>query len=296
MNGCMTIKKSFLLFIMVQLLAIFCHFGQASAIEKGPNYAEMFQRKSASADSLIATAERMSSNRETGEHSELIEKAKEAKKIAFDDRDNGKMPDAITSLEASISHAVRAISMLSKKQSIRDSAISEREKSTKDKKHNGEMATFDRKMNETTTFIGVAQRIASKTDHPEVHSLIKASEEKKNEASKASNNGDIEKGIVLLSESYALAVQAVKTMREGQVIIRKPVFASINEEFAYEKEGNDYSRIMASRLSNPAKSLDEADKLRKSADDSAGKGNIPQALEMIRRSTALYMKMLEHTK
>lgn len=108
---------------------------------------------------------------------------------------------------------------------------------------------------------------------------------------------DIDGARVQLDKAYLAAKLAVEKMRQGDTLVRSLKFNSQGEEYRYELDRNDTHQMLVKLLTREklksenqdnalAKSVDEATRLRKSAEDLAGRGDYDSAIRMLEQSTS----------
>lgn len=116
------------------------------------------------------------------------------------------------------------------------------------------------------------------------------------EANVLLSQDSIDEGRALLDETYVVTKMAVEEIRGGETLVRSLNFASKEEEYAYELDRNKthfmlVRVLLVEKLQQPRIEkqvqplLEEAESLRKQAEQQAGKGGFEEAVTTLEEST-----------
>lgn len=187
---------------------------------------------------------------------------------------------------------------LNGKESKREKAIREQEKETAERRKDLYKKMIEQKTFEAETFIALAKRLSGEEDNPDARELTKRAVEKKEAAILYAAKNEYESALKNLKESYSLAVQAVKKMRQDKVVTHRAIFESIEEEFDYEKDRNEsYLRVASQFIkdweSKAGKLLKEAKAMREKAEEASRQGRYVEAMESMKASTNLIEEAID---
>lgn len=188
--------------------------------------------------------------------------------------------------------------LTNKEESKREMAIKEREKGEAERREALYKEMIKQKTSEAETFIEVAERLIKEEGNPEAIELLKAAKEEKHAGLQFAIKNEYEKALKSLKESYTLAVQAVKNIRQDKTVTHKIIFETPRDEFVYEKDKNDtYLRLSSQFIKdggNEVKKLfEEAKMKREKAEDAYRQEKYAEAAESIKGSCILLEKALE---
>lgn len=188
--------------------------------------------------------------------------------------------------------------LTNKEESKRERALKEQEKGEAKRKETLYKEMIKQKTSEAETFIEVAERLTKEEDNPEARELLKAAKEEKHAGLQFAIKNEYEKALKSLKESYSLAVQAVKSIRQDKVVTHKKIFETPKDEFVYEKDKNDaYLRLSSPFIKdggNEVKKLfEEAKMKREKAEDAYRQEKYVEAVENMKISCNLLESALE---
>lgn len=188
--------------------------------------------------------------------------------------------------------------IINKGESKRERAIKEQEKEGAERRETLYKKMVVQKTSEAETFIEVAERLIKEEDNSEARELLKAAKEEKHAGVQFAMKNEYEKALKNLKESYSLAVQAVKSIRQDKAVTHKIIFENAKDEFAYEKDKNEiYLRLSSQFIKdggNDVKKLfEEAKMKREKAEAAYRKERYTEAAENMTMSCDLLEKVLE---
>ena len=163
---------------------------------------------------------------------------------------------------------------------------------------------YERRRNAVTTFLAAFERVSGDKDvSAATRSHIAEIKSMTVEADGLAKDGKLEEANKLLKDAYLAARGDIRELREGKTLTRTLDFKSAEEEYSYERDRND-SHFMLLRFAltekNPPKSRltrieslrDQAQGLRDKADNQAGSGDAPTAIDTILQSTETLLKAI----
>lgn len=185
-----------------------------------------------------------------------------------------------------------------KEESKRERAIKERDKEKAERREALYKNMIKQKTSEAETFIEVAERLIKEEDNPEARELLKAAKEEKHAGLQFAVKNEYEKALKSLKESYALAVQAVKSIRQDKTVTHKIIFETPKDEYAYEKDKNDTYLRLSSQVVNDggneaSKLFKESRMKREKAEDAYRREKYVEAVEKMKESCNLLENALE---
>ena len=188
--------------------------------------------------------------------------------------------------------------LTNKEESKREMAIKEQEKERAERRETLYKEMVKQKTSEAETFIEVAERLVKEEDNPDARELLKAAKEEKHAGLQFAMKNEYEKALKSLKESYSLAVQAVKSIRQDKTVTHQKIFGTPRDEFAYEKDKNDiYLRLSSQFIGedgNEVRKLFEESKMkREKAEDAYHKEKYVEAVENMKESCDLLESALE---
>lgn len=188
--------------------------------------------------------------------------------------------------------------LTNKEESKRERAIREQENGEAKRREALYKEMIKQKTSEAETFIEVAERLIKEEGNPDAGELLKAAKEQKHAGLEFALKKEYEKALKSLKESYLLAVQAVKSIRQDKTVTHKIIFETPKDEFAYEKDKNEiylklYSQIIYDGNDEVKRLFDEAKKRREKAEDAYHKEKYAEAVEKMRGSNDLFESILE---
>lgn len=188
--------------------------------------------------------------------------------------------------------------LTSKEESKRERAMKEQEKGEAKRREALYNEMIKQKTSEAETFIEVAERLIKEEDNQEARDLLKAAKEEKHAGIQFATKKEYEKALKSLKESYSLAVQAVKSIRQDKTVTHKIIFETPREEFAYEKDKNETYLRLSSQVVNDGgnevkKLFEEAKMKREKAEDAYRQEKYAEAVEKMKESCDLLESALE---
>lgn len=188
--------------------------------------------------------------------------------------------------------------LTNEEESKRETAIKERDKEKAERIETLYKKMIKQKTSEAETFIDVAERLIKEEDNQDARELLKAAKEEKHAGLQFAMKKEYEKALKSLKESYSLAVQAVKNIRQDKAVTHKIIFETPKEEFAYEKDKNEtYLRLSSQFIKdggNEVKKLfEEAKMKREKAEDAYRREKYVEAVEKMKESCNMLESALE---
>lgn len=125
------------------------------------------------------------------------------------------------------------------------------------------------------------------------------------EAVQLAESNNLERARALLDQAYLAAKVGVGGMREGDTLVRSLKFESKEEEYRYELDRNDTHQMLVKVLLEEKRTsasvdamvktnMEQALKLRKTADESAAKGDYDSAIKTLEESTRELVKAIRN--
>jgi tetratricopeptide (TPR) repeat protein len=155
---------------------------------------------------------------------------------------------------------------------------------------------FDTRMESTRALLDAQKRIGREKDAGRSNEYIKQTDELLVRADSLAARGDLKSARAALDQAYLTVKAAVRGMRSGDTLVRSLSFANKEEEYRYELDRNDTHLMLVSMLvtdkrGNAAadtavqRALDEAGRIRKSAEGAAGKRDFDGGVRLLEDST-----------
>ena len=153
---------------------------------------------------------------------------------------------------------------------------------------------FDRKKSELQTLLDAGRRIAKEKNKPA--DFLEAPEKFASEAEGFARKEQWGPGVQRLQLAYLLARNAIRGQRQGEELRADKNFATPADEYRYEQGRNDEYQTLVGLLPNPSPSwpalITSARDARNTADQHAGGGSYPQAIQTIETSTLTYKRII----
>lgn len=155
---------------------------------------------------------------------------------------------------------------------------------------------FDTRMESTRALLDAQKRIGQEKGNGRSGEYIKQTDELLVRADGLAERGDLKSARAVLDQAYLTVKAAVRGMRSGDTLVRSLHFASKEEEYRYELDRNDTHLVLVGMLvtekrgnaatdSTVQRALDEAGRIRKSAEGAAGKRDFDGGVRLLEEST-----------
>lgn len=155
---------------------------------------------------------------------------------------------------------------------------------------------FDTRMESTRALLDAQRRIGREKGAGGSNDYIKQTDELLVRADGLAERGDLKSARAVLDQAYLAVKAAVRGMRSGDTLVRSLHFANKEEEYRYELDRNDTHLMLVGMLvtekrgnaaidSTVQRALDEAGRIRKSAEGAAGKRDFDGGVRLLEEST-----------
>lgn len=155
---------------------------------------------------------------------------------------------------------------------------------------------FDARMESTKALLEAQRRIGKEKGIRKSDEFIREAEDLLARANGLAGRGELAQARIALDQSYLAVKAAVRGMRDGETLVRSLNFASKEEEYHYEIDRNDthlmlVKILLADKRGTAAadamvtRALEEADRLRKSAERSAALQEFESGVRALEDST-----------
>lgn len=135
-----------------------------------------------------------------------------------------------------------------------------------------------------------------KGEKAKVEAVARGAEARLSEAEGLARQGRWEQGHGLLDRAYEAVKLEIEALRSGDTLVRSLHFESAEQEYHYEVDRNDTHKMLVKVLveeKNPgpgtmkmvSRFVDKAGRLRREAEDQAGRGDYPAAIRSLEAST-----------
>lgn len=160
---------------------------------------------------------------------------------------------------------------------------------------------FDARQDSVKALLVAQQRIAQeKSAGPDAQEAARSVQAQLAAAQQLAQSNRLDEARVMLDRAYLTAKVSIESMRRGDTLVRSLNFASKREEYDYEVDRNDTHRMLVRVLLSDKPgaqeaaraALDEAARLRSSAEQAAARNDHANAIKLLEDSTRALVRAI----
>lgn len=165
-------------------------------------------------------------------------------------------------------------------------------------------SNYHKRLASTRALLAALQRIVKEKNSGENYiDITSAIEQQLHNAEETFTTGNTGKAQEILSMAFLTVKDAVVNLRNGDTLVRSLNFSSPKEEYRYELNRNDTHKLLLTVLfrdkstisasnSRVNKFVNEADVLRRQAEQQAQAEHFPSAIKLLEKSTQTYIRAI----